>query len=90
MDGGLITEKRTAATSAAATRLLATEDASVLAVLLVETARRGALAYAGSESIALIDLILERGLPLEWAGLMVLVGLAVSLASAFFAVRASV
>jgi thiomorpholine-carboxylate dehydrogenase len=33
MDGGLITEKRTAATSAAATRLLATEDASVLAVL---------------------------------------------------------
>ena len=33
MDGGLITEKRTAATSAAATRLLAEDDASVLAVL---------------------------------------------------------
>jgi thiomorpholine-carboxylate dehydrogenase len=33
MDGGLITEKRTAATSAAATRLLAKEGASVLAVL---------------------------------------------------------
>ena len=33
MDGGLITEKRTAATSAAATRLLSPEDASVLAVL---------------------------------------------------------
>lgn len=33
MDGSLITEKRTAATSAAATRLLAKEDASVLGVL---------------------------------------------------------
>lgn len=33
MDGSLITEKRTAATSAAATRLLAKEDAGVLAVL---------------------------------------------------------
>lgn len=33
MDGGLITEKRTAATSAVATRLLAAEDASALAVL---------------------------------------------------------
>ena len=64
--------------------------ASVLAVLLVEGARRGALAYAGAESIALVDLILERGLPLEWAGLMLLVGLAVSLVSAFFAVRASI
>ena len=38
--------------------------ASILAVLLVEGARRGALAYAGAESIALIDLVLERGLPL--------------------------
>jgi len=64
--------------------------ASVLAVLLVEGTRRGALAYAGAESIALVDLILERGLPLEWAGLMLLVGLAVSLVSAFFAVRASI
>ena len=64
--------------------------ASVLAVALVEGARRGALAYAGSESIALVDLILERGLPLEWAGLMVVVGLAVSMVSAFFAVRASI
>ena len=64
--------------------------ASVLAVLLVEGARRGALAYAGAESIALVDLILERGLPLEWAGLMMLVGLAVSLASAFFAVRTTI
>lgn len=64
--------------------------ASILAVLLVEGARRGALAYAGSESITLIDLILERGLPLEWAGLMVVVGLAVSMVSAFFAVRASI
>lgn len=33
MDGGLITEKRTAATSAVATSLLAAEDASALAVL---------------------------------------------------------
>jgi len=64
--------------------------ASILAVLLVEGARRGALAYAGAESIALIDLVLERGLPLEWAGLMVVVGLAVSMVSAFFAVRASI
>ena len=64
--------------------------ASILSVLLVEGARRGALAYAGAESIALVDLILQRGLPLEWAGLMVIVGLAVSLASAFFAVRASI
>jgi len=64
--------------------------ASVLAVLLVEGARRGALAYAGAESIALVDLILQRGLPLEWTGLMVVVGLAVSLVSAFFAVRISI
>lgn len=64
--------------------------ASILAVLLVEGARRGALAYAGAESIALVDLVLERGLPLEWAGLMVVVGLVVSLVSAFFAVRASI
>ena len=64
--------------------------ASILAVALVEGARRGALAYAGSESIALVDLILEHGLPLEWAGLMVVVGLAVSMVSAFFAVRASI
>jgi cell division transport system permease protein len=64
--------------------------ASILAVLLVEGARRGALAYAGAESIALIDLVLERGLPLEWAGLMVVVGLTVSMVSAFFAVRASI
>jgi cell division transport system permease protein len=64
--------------------------ASVLAVLLVEGARRGALAYAGAESIALVDLILERGMPPEWAGLILLVGLAVSLVSAFFAVRTSI
>jgi cell division transport system permease protein len=64
--------------------------ASIFAVLLVEGARRGALAYSGAESIALVDLVLERGLPLEWAGLMVVVGLAVSMASAFFAVRASI
>ena len=63
--------------------------ASILAVLLVEGARRGALTYTGAESIALVDLILERGLPLEWAGLMLVVGLAVSMASAFFAVRTS-
>jgi cell division transport system permease protein len=64
--------------------------ASILAVLLVEGTRRGALAYAGTESIALIDLVLERGLPLEWAGLMVVVGLTVSMVSAFFAVRAAI
>ena len=63
--------------------------ASALALLLVEGARRGAVAYAGSRSVALLDLLLARPLPLEMAGLLTLVGLVVGLAGAFFAVRTS-
>lgn len=64
--------------------------ASALALLMVEGARRGALAYAGSGSVALLDLVLTHALPLELASLMMLTGLLVSLAGAFFAVRKSV
>jgi cell division transport system permease protein len=62
----------------------------VLAVVSIEAARRVALVYAGGESLALLDLVLAQ--PLGWAaaGLLLVVGLVVSLISAFFAVRASV
>lgn len=63
--------------------------ASALAWLMVETARRGALAYTGAGSVALLDLVLALPLPLEAAGLLALVGLVVSLGGAFFAVRTS-
>lgn len=61
--------------------------ASTLALLLVEAARRGILAYARSGALALVDLVLARPLPLQPSWLLVGVGLAVSVASAFFAVR---
>ncbi|HXV76304.1 MAG TPA: permease-like cell division protein FtsX [Candidatus Polarisedimenticolaceae bacterium] len=64
--------------------------AGALAVAAVETVRRAALAYAGRGSPALVDLVLERALPLPFAGLLIVVGLAVALVSAFFAVRASI
>jgi cell division transport system permease protein len=60
---------------------------SVLALLLVETARRGVHAYAGGGSLALLDLLAGRPLPGELAGLLILVGLAVSFAGSYFAVR---
>jgi len=63
--------------------------ASGLALLMVEAARRGALAYAGSSSVALLDLILSSALPANLSGLLVLIGLLVSLIGAFFAVRTS-
>jgi len=60
---------------------------SVLALLLVETARRAIHAYAGGGSLALLDLLAGRPLPGELAGLLILVGLAVSFAGSYFAVR---
>ena len=63
--------------------------ASGMALLLVEAARRAALAYAGSGSVVLLDLVAARPLPLGPSGLLAAVGLVVSLAGAYFAVRRS-
>jgi len=59
------------------------------ALLLIETARRAALAYAGGGSLALLDLVAARPLPLAPSLLLVFVGLLVSLAGSAFAVRQS-
>jgi cell division transport system permease protein len=64
--------------------------ASCLALLLVEGVRQGALAYAGGGSLVLLDLVAARPLPWGPAGLLAGVGLAVSMAGAWFAVRRSV
>jgi len=63
--------------------------ASVLALLIVEGTRLFTLGRGESESVALIKLIVEHPLPPDPSALVLLVGLAVSLASAFFAVRGS-
>jgi cell division transport system permease protein len=64
--------------------------AAGVAVLLVELVRRAALGYAGRGSLVLLDLVAARPLPLGPTGLLFAVGLAVSLAGAWFAVRRSV
>jgi len=64
--------------------------ASGAALLLVEGVRQGALAYAGRGTVVLLDLIAARPLPWGPSGLLVAVGLLVSLAGAWFAVRRSV
>ena len=63
--------------------------ASGMALLLVEGARRAALAYAGSGSVVLLDLVAAKPLPAGPSGLLVAVGLVVSLSGAYFAVRRS-
>ena len=64
--------------------------AAGVAVLLVEVVRRAALVYAGRGSLVLLDLVAARPLPPGSTGLLFAVGLAVSLAGAWFAVRRSV
>ena len=64
--------------------------ASGLALLLVELVRRGALAYAGSGTLVLLDLVAARPLTGGPSALLFGVGLLVSLAGAWFAVRRSV
>ena len=63
--------------------------ASAAALVIVEGTRLWTLGYGGSESAALIGLIVERPLPLAPSLLVLAAGLAVSLISAFFAVRGS-
>jgi cell division transport system permease protein len=63
--------------------------ASGLALLIVEGVRQAALAYAGSGSLVLLDLVAARPLPAGPSGLLAAVGLVVSLTGAYFAVRRS-
>jgi hypothetical protein len=60
-----------------------------LALLIVEGVRQAALAYAGSGSLVLLDLVAARPLPAGPSGLLAAVGLVVSLTGAYFAVRRS-
>lgn len=62
---------------------------SAAALLLVDASRRAAMAYAGGGSLALLDLVAARPLPLGPSALLVVVGLVVSLAGSAFAVRQS-
>lgn len=64
--------------------------ASALALALVEGVRRAGLSYSGTGSGVLIDLLAARPLSQELTGVLVLVGLLVSLAGSHFAVRESV
>lgn len=63
--------------------------ASGFALGIVESARLWTLGRGESESVALISLIVEYPLPLGQSALVLVAGLTVSLASAFFAVRSS-
>ena len=60
-----------------------------LALVFVESSRRAALAYAGSGSGALLELVAARPMRLAEVGALVLVGMLVSLAGSYFAVRRS-
>jgi cell division transport system permease protein len=64
--------------------------ASALALGLVEGVRRAVLAYSGTGSAVLLDLLAAEALPRELSGVLVLVGIGVSLAGSYFAVRESV
>lgn len=64
--------------------------ASLAALGLGEGVRRGVLAYAGSGRAALLDLVAGHALPASLWALVVAVGLAVSFAGAYFAVRHSI
>jgi cell division transport system permease protein len=61
--------------------------ASAGALLMVEGVRRGALLYVDRAPAVLLDLVAARPLGAAPSGLVVLVGLAVSLTGAYFAVR---
>jgi cell division transport system permease protein len=63
--------------------------AGLAALAAIEAARRGALAYAGSGSLAVLDLVASSPLPGTRSLLLVLVGLVVSATGAYFAVRRS-
>jgi cell division transport system permease protein len=63
--------------------------ASGLALGLVEGARRAGLSSADPGSLALLEIVAAGPLPLAASGLLAAVGLAVSLAGAWFAVRRS-
>jgi len=63
---------------------------SLVALGLVEGARRGAQAYAGNRALVLLDLVAAHPVGLEQAALLVSVGLLVSLTGAYFAVRRAV
>jgi len=63
--------------------------ASGLALALVEGVRQAALAYVGSGSLALLDIVAAGPLPPGQSGLLVATGLLVSAAGAWFAVRRS-
>jgi cell division transport system permease protein len=60
-----------------------------LALLLLEAARRATAGYARSSSLALVDLVAARPLPLDLSVILIAVGLLVSLAGSYFAVRRS-
>jgi cell division transport system permease protein len=63
---------------------------SGLALLLVEGVRRAAQSWAATDSLVLLDLVAERPVSAGTSGLLVLVGLTVSLLGSYFAVRRSV
>jgi cell division transport system permease protein len=63
--------------------------ASSVALLLVEVVRRAALAYSGSGTVALLDLLAASPLSLNLSLLLLLVGLTVSSVGAYFAVLRS-
>ena len=63
--------------------------ASALSLVVVETVRQASLAYTESGSVVLLDLLAAQPLPLNLSMLVVVVGLAVSLTSSYFAVRQS-
>lgn len=62
---------------------------SLAAVALVELARRAALGYAGSRSLAMFDLLLAHPLPGRLVFVTIAIGLVVSCTAAWFAVRHS-
>jgi cell division transport system permease protein len=63
--------------------------ASALALLLVEGVRSGATAAADASAAALLDLVAARPLSLDMAGLLLLLGLLVSLTGSYVSVRPS-
>lgn len=63
--------------------------ASALALLLVEGVRRAAFHYSGAGAAVLLDLLAARPLSAELSAMLVMVGLVVSLAGSYFAVRES-
>jgi len=63
--------------------------ASLLALLLVEGVRSAATATADTSAVALLDLVAARPLSVDMAGLLLLLGLLVSLTGSYVSVRPS-